>query len=427
VEQVAPRAEALGGPTALMLVWATSAAHALVGDPARARRLLAGVEPQVMAQPFAFSFMAPLLASQYVWLEEFEHARVVASALVDQAQQQGVVIGLGLALACLADIDLRCGNVASALAFASRSVDLAEEIGLLADLSHSLARLAHIEAVCGRAKECRRHSLRSSTIAKELEIVSVSVMSDAVLGLLELGLGRLEAAVQWLEPAGRRALSLGLEEPSVVPWAQDLAEAYVRLGARDQAEATLETLERLARRVGGRLPRAAVLRCRGLAGEDGEFEQHFTEALALHDERPAPFERARTELCFGERLRRARRRTEAREPLRRALETFERLGADPWADRALRELHATGERARRRVPQTTNELTPQELQVAVLMAEGATIKDAAAELFLSPKTIETHLYHAYAKLGVRSRVALARRLATPVKPGPRQSTPAGRP
>jgi DNA-binding NarL/FixJ family response regulator len=123
-----------------------------------------------------------------------------------------------------------------------------------------------------------------------------------------------------------------------------------------------------------------------------------------------PFERARTELCFGERLRRERRRSEAREPLRRALAGFELLGAQPWADRARREIGATGERARRREPSTADQLTPQELQVARLVAEGSSNKEAASALFVTPRTIETHLGHAYRKLGIRSRVELARSL-----------------
>jgi len=120
-----------------------------------------------------------------------------------------------------------------------------------------------------------------------------------------------------------------------------------------------------------------------------------------------PFERARTELCLGERLRRARRRAEAREPLRSALEAFERLGAAPWSERARVELSASGETARRRDPYAAEQLTPQELQVALVVGRGATNKEAGAALFLSPKTIETHLGHVYRKLNVRSRTELA--------------------
>ncbi len=118
------------------------------------------------------------------------------------------------------------------------------------------------------------------------------------------------------------------------------------------------------------------------------------------------------ELALGERLRRARRRSDSRQPLRAALETFDRLGARIWADRARTELAASGETARSRDPYASEQLTPQELQVALVVAQGATNKEAAAALFLSPKTIETHLGRVYRKLDVRSRTELARLLAS---------------
>jgi DNA-binding CsgD family transcriptional regulator len=194
----------------------------------------------------------------------------------------------------------------------------------------------------------------------------------------------------------------------VASWAQDLAEAYLRVGRVREAEATLEVLERQAGRTGRVLAHAAAERCRGLLADDAKVELHFRQALTWHDRVTSPFERARTELCFGERLRRARRRSDARGPLRRALAGFEALAATPWIDRTSAELRATGERARRRTPDTAERLTPQELQVAQLIAEGATNREAAAALFVTPKTIETHLGHVYRKLGVRSRVELAR-------------------
>ena len=117
-----------------------------------------------------------------------------------------------------------------------------------------------------------------------------------------------------------------------------------------------------------------------------------------------------TQLAFGERLRRARNRVLARQQLRAALETFEHLDAEPWAERARSELAATGETRRRRDPATVDELTPQELQIALLLASGKTTREAAAALFLSPKTVEYHLRHVYLKLGIHSREELARAL-----------------
>ena len=122
---------------------------------------------------------------------------------------------------------------------------------------------------------------------------------------------------------------------------------------------------------------------------------------------PTPFERARTELAWGERLRRSGRRTEARERLNGALQIFERLGAAPWAERARGELRASGQSVLTPEQRLEDALTPQELQVAVIVAGGATNREAAAALFLSVKTIEFHLGHVYRKLGIRSRTELA--------------------
>ena len=147
--------------------------------------------------------------------------------------------------------------------------------------------------------------------------------------------------------------------------------------------------------------------CRALAAPPDEAEAHFEAAL----ERIAaarPLDRARVHLHYGEHLRRERRRIDARVHLRAALEGFERLGAVPWAERARRELRATGETARKRNISPLAELTPQELQVARLVGEGATNKAVAAQLFVSPKTVEYHLRKVFAKLGIASRSELIR-------------------
>jgi DNA-binding CsgD family transcriptional regulator len=155
---------------------------------------------------------------------------------------------------------------------------------------------------------------------------------------------------------------------------------------------------------------ALAARCKGLlAGEDA-FEQAFREALQLHAEHDA-FGLARTRLCYGERLRRAGRRIDARAQLRAAHDEFERLGARPWTRRAAAELRATGERLGRREARTGEELTAQELQVALQAAEGKTNKEVGAALFLSPKTVDFHLRRVYRKLGLRSRAELIKHFA----------------
>jgi DNA-binding NarL/FixJ family response regulator len=255
------------------------------------------------------------------------------------------------------------------------------------------------------------HAAESLALAMPRGIASISTYAGSTRGILALGLGHPEDAVHELEPVRELALAHGLEHPNVVPWQPDLVEAYVRCDRHATAERELEVLERRARQTGGTWSAAAALRCRGLLAGSVGFAECFERALALHATQPMAFERARTELCYGERLRRAGRRAEAREPLRRALSAFERMGARPWAELARAELAAAGEHGAERVTRSEAELTAQELQVARVVAAGASNAEAAAQLFVSPKTVEKHLTSAYRKLGVRSRAQLAARFA----------------
>jgi DNA-binding CsgD family transcriptional regulator len=143
-----------------------------------------------------------------------------------------------------------------------------------------------------------------------------------------------------------------------------------------------------------------------LAPDDGTVEERFTEALRLHDGRDLEFERARTQLLYGRALRRRRRPAMAREHLQEALEVFDALTARGWATQARAELRAAGGVSG---PQTRlPELTPQQSEIAQLVASGATNREIAAKLFLSPRTIDHHLRNIFARLGVRSRVELSR-------------------
>ncbi len=154
---------------------------------------------------------------------------------------------------------------------------------------------------------------------------------------------------------------------------------------------------------------------------DAGFADDFERAITLHEQTPDVFEAARTRLAYGERLRRSRNRVLAREQLRAAADTFDALDARPWAERARAELAATGETRQPRDASTIDVLTPQELQIALLLAGGKTTREAAAALFLSPKTVEYHLRHIYQRLGIHSRDELAQRLR---QPGPETSAAA---
>nr|WP_239523184.1 AAA family ATPase [Geodermatophilus normandii] len=186
----------------------------------------------------------------------------------------------------------------------------------------------------------------------------------------------------------------------------DRLASAVRAGRADLARTWLGELEEFAEGTGAPAAVAVVEHGRALlTGNDAE--EHFRRALDAHATSLRVPDRARTELAFGEYLRRARRRVDAREHLRTALALSEELGAAPWAERAAQELRASGETARRRDVTTATELTPQERQVADLVRQGLSNRDAAARLFVSPRTVDFHLRNVYSKLGLASRAELA--------------------
>lgn len=304
------------------------------------------------------------------------------------------------AFVSLAELEFRLGDWQGAHASAVEGLRLAHAAGAPAAVAHAMASLAVVEAGLGWADACRRHG----QVALDLADGGAPVAARAreALGLLELGFADLEAAITWLEPLTGSLNSTTGEH--------DLIEAFVRRGDRDRAAHLLASRLQDAAAASPSLWRP-LARSQGLIAGDHEFESHFTRALESGLRVEEPFERARTELCFGQRLRRAGRRQQARAHLTAALATFERLAAVAWADTARRELGASAQRARRRVDSTRDELTAQELQVARIVAEGATNRETAGRLFVTEKTIETHLSRIYRKLGLRSRTELARLLA----------------
>jgi DNA-binding CsgD family transcriptional regulator len=345
-----------------------------------------------------------------LWVEEYEWARTLLGHVVDQARAGSAPGVLPYGLATLSSLDFRTGYWAAAAANATEAIQLASETGQSPPMSYALVSLARIEAARGREQECLAHLARGRALAAENEVDSMPLFLGSVHGLLDLSLGRPEAAIAQLEPVAELTENLGLREVGVVQWGPDLIEAYLRAGREDDARELLATFTERSQRTNRNWGLATAARCRGLLPES-DPDEHFSLAIDLHARTPTPFERARTELCLGERLRRSRRRADARVPLRAALETFERLGATPWAERARTELAATGQTVDRAAASASGQLTPQELQVALVVAQGATNREAGGALFLSPKTVETHLSRVYRKLSVRSRTELAALLA----------------
>jgi DNA-binding CsgD family transcriptional regulator len=312
---------------------------------------------------------------------------------------------LGGALVVAADAGFRLGSWPAADAAAGEAIRVAADAGQPALVGYALTTRVRLCAARGLEHESRAAAGSARELAESLGVTSGMRFVHAALGFLELTLGRADEAAAELAPIERLLEGSGLEEPTIVPWAPDLVEAHVRRGAEDDARRVLATLERQARSTGSAFAGAAAARCRGTLDED--FDAAFAVALACDDRRPMPFERARTHLAYGRRLHRARRRADARERLRAAQAGFERLGATAWAAQAQDELRAAG--ARRRRPRTA--LTPQELRVATAVRAGASNREIAAQLFLSPRTIEFHLRQIYRKLGIRSRTQLAAVLA----------------
>lgn len=266
-------------------------------------------------------------------------------------------------------------------------------------------------AIQGHEGPCRTYAAEAGTLAMRDDALLLDLCVDQVLGLLELSLGNFGVAAWHLTRCARRRENLRIAESYLLRFEPDLVESLAAVGRRAEAIQASRVLSRRAKSSDFAWAHAAAARCRALLADEASLDRAFGVALALA-ETEDPFERARTRLLYGERLRRARRRIDARQPLRAALEDFKELGATPWAERAARELEATSQTARPRYDLSrADDLTPQEHSVLGMIAEGATVREAAGRLFLSPKTVEAHLGRVYRKLGVRNRAQLAMRVA----------------
>jgi DNA-binding CsgD family transcriptional regulator len=319
--------------------------------------------------------------------------------LAFRAREEGHLPLLTQALPRLALAEIGHGHWAAAAAGLSDGIRLAREGGQHQVVGHLLAVQALLAGLRGDEDECRVLAAEAGELASQRSLVHVALTAQWALLALELGQGEAEAALGRAREITELPLRL---------WAgPDRVEAAVRADERDLAAAWLVELEAWASSTGQQWPIAAALRCRALlTGETEEADRVFASALAACNEPVRPFERARSELAFGEFLRRTRRRREAREHLSAALHGFDSLGAAAWAERARVELRASGQTARRREPSTRDDLTAQELQIARLVAEGLSNRDVAAQLFLSPRTIDFHLRNVFRKLGISSRMQL---------------------
>jgi DNA-binding CsgD family transcriptional regulator len=326
-----------------------------------------------------------------------------ANRATESARRQGLLSQLPRALERQA---FELGNTSSFdLGYAAAeegyrlSLDVGHGIGWI------LIDMGTVEAVWGREADARAHLEEALAIGRRTGSTFLVGAAEWRLGFLELALGRPD------EAATRMLVATDLQRPDTnplvaMPAIPDAVEAATRCGRSSELGERLAALETWTANFPIAAQSALLARCHALLGIR-PVDEAFSEATE-HAEAQPPFQRARTELLYGEWLRRERRRQEARVHLRTALELFHSLGAAPFAQRTEAELRATGETARKRDPSTLDDLTPQELQIAGLVAEGLTNREIAARLFLSPRTIDYHLRKVFSKLGIASRTELVR-------------------
>ena len=367
------------------------------------RRALANAGEEELAR-----VMFRLDVTALYWTEEYALAATVLDRLIEHGRRTRHRLLAGW-IDTRAAIDFRLGRWNAAEARSAEARRLASELGQTMQLASCLTTSARIAAARGDAETCRRRLDEAAALAGPDEGLQFGWAQSAA-GLLELGLGRVDDAIDTLEPLVHSSVGQLANDQSIALATCDLIEAYVRAGRSAAALRLCDAFEPRALGSGRSWAAAALHRCRGLLAAPGDLDSEFAEALRHHRRTPTPFELARTELCYGERLRRARRRRDASPYLRSALGTFVQLGATPWSERARRELAATRGRARPEGGGPAAQLTPHELRVAALVERGLRNREIAAALFVSERTVEYHLTNIYAKLGIRSRTELARLL-----------------
>lgn len=336
----------------------------------------------------------------------YEEGRRIYEDILATARAHGDEMSLTDMLLNLGELEASAGNWDAALAYWREMYEFDLQIGYPAAVP--ACRLATIEAHRGHLEEAHRHVADAlASVRAHAEQFGGLREFDAIVarGTVDLVAGDLEGSARYLEDARDRLIASGIRDPwAVWPVVADLSEVLVELGRADEAEWLLCSVEAMpsdthALVLAGRA-RGLLAAARGAPGEAiDELEAALEHARAFD----APFDRARTLLVLGTVRRHAKLKSAAREALQSARAIFEWLGAAPWVDRVDAELASIGGRR----TALAGQLTPTEERVARLAAAGRTNREIADSLFLSVRTVESHLSHSYAKLGVRSRTELA--------------------
>jgi DNA-binding CsgD family transcriptional regulator len=385
------------------------AARMIDGYAAAAPRLMAALRAHRSQERHSdWSWVAYSLAAMELW--DDDAWLELASSQVELARATGALILLPFALDYLATFHIEAGNLtlASALIEEAQSLDL----GVRAEtLPYVPLRLAAWRGDVSTALTLVEVMIGGAHSRGEGCAVTVAEYTKAIL---YNGLGEYELAFE----AAQKAVAA--DEIATSSWAlPELIEAAARSGRQDIARESLDQLRERTSASGTTWAKGTEARASALLADGESAEQlHRTAIAALGQSRVAAH-LARARLGYGEWLRREDRRVDARVQLHQAYDVFVTMGASGFADRARRELLASGEKVRKRRDDTRDELTPQERQIARLARDGRTNPEIGAELYISPRTVEWHLGQVYAKLGISSRKELRGAL-----PGPsRETTP----
>jgi DNA-binding CsgD family transcriptional regulator len=337
-------------------------------------------------------------AAALIW--DYDSWDVLTARQIQAARDAGALTVLPLSLGTRAALHLFSGKLALAASVVEQVEAVADAIGNR-PASYSALTVAAFRGREGDARQLIDASTKDFASRGDGLGLTIALWATAVL---DNALARYQDAFGAAEEA--------LEDPYEV-WfsplaAVELVEAASRIGREDAAAPELERLVRGTSASGTEWALAVEARCRALLSHDEAAETLYREAIERLTPTALGFDLARTHLLYGEWLRRGRRPRDAREQLRTAHGLFSGFGMEAFTERARAELHATGERVGKRTVETQTDLTPREAQISQLVAQGATNPEIAAQLFISPGTVEYHLGKVFAKLGVKSRTQLAK-------------------
>ena len=340
----------------------------------------------------------------------FDRAAPLLAASARRLREQGRLRLLGQVLSLQAWAAVQVGDFAIAVPAAEESRRLASELERPEWVVGAQLAEAQIAALRGDRAAVAELTAQAESVALPIGAAGLLSLVLYARGTLELGYGRHAEAYEHLrrihEPGDPACHYLNTRQ-----MIGDFTEAAVRGGHRDEALALVRELESLARRPPSPWFGLQMLYARLFLATDDEAEPAFDDALS-RDLSAWPVVQARIKLAYGEWLRRRRRQIESRTPLRAARDAFDALGMRPWAERARQELRAAGESSQQRERDSLDELTPQELQIVQMVAQGLSNRVVAEQLYLSRRTVESHLYRVFPKLGVSSRAQLVRVLGS---------------